>query len=174
MQLVSFWKEIPHKQTPKLEGGKKRFFETKESLPHIIYPERAAQIQMPRLQKALKPDAGLEGLDLRGRGRKREGLAAWEETRLAANLNDFPSVLTSSPIISSQLFLAGCEETKGGWARRNEQTGNLEAGLRDHAVRSGKPLGGFRPLSGCPLPQLSDRGLHQMTLHARAWSAFRG
>lgn len=111
---------------------------------------------MPRLQKALKPDAGLEGLDLRGRGRKREGLAAWEETRLAANLNDFPSVLTSSPIISSQLFLASCEETEGGWARRDQQTGNHEAGLRDHALGSGKPLEGFRPLTGCPLPQLSD------------------
>lgn len=24
MQLVSFWKEIPYKQTPKLEGGKKK------------------------------------------------------------------------------------------------------------------------------------------------------
>lgn len=152
MQLVSFWKEIPHKQTPKLGGEKKRFFETKESLPHIIYPERVAQIQMPKLQKALKPDAGLEGPDLRRRGRKQEGLAAWEETRLAANLNDFQSVLTSSPIISSQLFLADCKETEGRWALRNQQTGNQRQGSRttDWALANHCPSLGPCPLS-CPM-----------------------
>ena len=164
MQLVSFWKEIPHKQTPKLGGVGGGDYLRQESLPHIIYPQRVAQIQMLRLQKALKPDAGLEGLDLRRRGRKQEGLAAWEETRLAANLNDFQSVLTSSPIISSQLFLAHFEETEGGWALRNQQAGNQRQGSRTTywALANHCPSLGPCPLS-CPMG-----GLHQMILNACA------
>ena len=35
MQLVSFGKEIPHKQTPKLEGGKKKILLRQKSLSLI-------------------------------------------------------------------------------------------------------------------------------------------
>lgn len=74
----------------KLGGGKKRFFRTKESLPHKTYPERVPQIQMPRLQKVIKPDVGLEGLNLRGGGgRKRGRVGSMEEMGLAINLDDF-------------------------------------------------------------------------------------
>lgn len=44
---------------------------------------------MPRLQKVIKPDVGLEGLNLRGGGGGRGRVGSMEEMGLAINLDDF-------------------------------------------------------------------------------------
>ena len=152
MQLVSFWKEIPHKQTPKLGGGKKKILWDKRVSPSYNLPRKSCT--NPNAETA-------EGTQARCGPRRTWFKEEREETgRVGSMRGDEISSKPKRFSISSDLFphnqlpAVPCrlQSNWGQVSTEKSADGKPKTGLQDHGLGSGKSL----PLTGSLSPQLSD------------------